>query len=295
MRIAVTGRNGQVVSALMERGAARGQAILPLGRPELDLTDPGSILPALSSARPDVIVSAAGYTAVDQAESEPDVAQAVNGMGAGLVAGAAARLEVPVIHLSTDYVFDGAKSSAYVETDAPAPLGVYAASKLEGERRVTAATHNHVILRVGWVYSPFGANFVRRLLRLAETRDELGVVADQIGGPTSAHDIADAILAVSARLLADPSVNLRGIFHLSPRGSATWADFAETILDMAHERGHRACRIKRIATADYPTTARRPANSRLDGGKIQANFGIALPEWKMSLDGCLDRLLDPGR
>lgn len=290
MRIAVTGLKGQVVSALVEVGAARGYEIIPLGRPELDLMDPASVKAAITAARPDTVVSAGAYTAVDKAESEPDLAHAINGRGAGAVAEAAAAIGVPVVHISTDYVFDGSKTSPYVETDEPNPVGVYGASKLEGERLVAAATPNHAILRVAWVYSPFGANFVKTMLRLAETRDKLGIVADQQGGPTSAHDIATAVITVCQRLRDDADPALRGCFHLPPTGEATWADFAEQIFAGATARGGKGASVRRITTAEFPTPAKRPANSRLDGKKIADIHGIVLPDWQTSLGVCLDRL-----
>jgi len=291
MRIAITGNQGQLASSLLERGKATGHDMVAVGRPQLDLAEPDSIAAAIQAARPDLVVSAAAYTAVDKAESEPDLATAINGSGAGKVAEAAAAAGVPVIHISTDYVFDGAKPEPYVETDATGPLGVYGASKLLGEQCVAAATDNHAILRVAWVYSPFGANFVKTMLRLGESRDTLRVVADQQGGPTSALDIADAILTMGHRLTADPSRELRGIFHLPPQGEATWADFASEIFKDAMKHGRRPVAIERIGTSEYPTPARRPANSRLSGDKMKRVYGVSLPRWEPSLDACIDRLL----
>ncbi|TIT02925.1 MAG: dTDP-4-dehydrorhamnose reductase, partial [Mesorhizobium sp.] len=182
-----------------------------------------TVLAALEATRPDVVVSAAAYTAVDQAEDEKDLAFAVNATGAGKVAEAAARLGVPVIHLSTDYVFDGAKDGAYVETDATAPLGVYGASKLAGEEAVAAANPRHIILRTAWVYSPFGRNFVKTMLRLAADRDEIAVVADQWGNPTSALDIADAILHAAPKLIDDRNFAAFGVYHLAGEGDTNWS------------------------------------------------------------------------
>ncbi|RUV09947.1 dTDP-4-dehydrorhamnose reductase, partial [Mesorhizobium sp. M7A.T.Ca.TU.009.01.3.1] len=194
MRLVVTGRDGQVAASLLEAGqAAAGVEVIAIGRPQLDLARPDTVIEAIAAAKPDIVVSAAAYTAVDQAEDEPDLAFAVNAAGAGEVAQAASRLGVPVIHLSTDYVFDGTKDAAYVETDATAPRSVYGASKLAGEQAVASANPRHLILRTAWVYSPFGKNFVKTMLRLAADRDEIAVVADQWGNPTSALDIADAI------------------------------------------------------------------------------------------------------
>jgi dTDP-4-dehydrorhamnose reductase len=290
MRIAVTGKHGQVVASLVERGAGHLE-ILPIGRPELDLADPHSVVRALEAARPDVVVNAAAYTMVDKAEQEAEAAMAVNAAGAGAVARAAARVGAPLIHLSTDYVFDGALERPYREDDPTGPTGAYGRSKLEGERLVAQCAADHVILRTAWVYSPFGANFVRTMLRLGETRDELGVVADQRGNPTSALDIADGVLAIAARIAKDPAPELRGVFHMTGAGEATWADFAEAIFAQAERRGRGHVTVKHITTADYPTPARRPANSRLDNSKLRQIHGVALPDWRSSLADCVDRLL----
>lgn len=294
MRIAVTGRAGQVVQSLIERGAAAGHVVVPVGRPELDLAsgDGAAIRAALAAARPDAIVSAAAHTAVDKAESEPDLAFAINAAGAGHVAAAAAALGVPLVHLSTDYVFSGEGTRAWREDDPTGPKGVYGASKLAGEAAVLAAQPNAAVLRTAWVYSPFGANFVRTMLRLAETRDELGVVADQIGNPTSALDIADAVLAVAANLVARPDPALRGTFHMTGSGETSWAGFAEAIFAEAAARGGPSARVNPIATAAYPTPAARPANSRLDGAKLAAVHGVRLPDWRASLAVVVARLTD---
>jgi dTDP-4-dehydrorhamnose reductase len=294
MRITVTGKQGQVVQSLLRRGAETGVEIIAVGRPEMDLSDPASIAVAFSALRPDVIVSAAAYTAVDKAESEAELAFSVNATGAGAVAEAAARIGVPVIHISTDYVFNGDKASAYCEEDATAPISVYGRSKLAGEKAVAAANPNHVILRTAWVYSPFGGNFLKTMLRLSETRDHLRVVADQTGCPTSALDIADAILAIATRIAADPAPSLRGTFHLTGSGEASWADFAEEIFAALLKSGGRNVGVERIPTTDYPTPAKRPANSRLNGDKLARTYGIRLPEWKQSMTIVMQDLLNKG-
>jgi dTDP-4-dehydrorhamnose reductase len=291
MRIAVTGLSGQVVTALRERAAGAAQ-VVAIGRPRLDLADRESVREALRDADCDAIVNAAAYTAVDKAEQEEELAMRVNGEGAGNVAEAAAALGVPLLHLSTDYVFDGSLDRPYREEDAVGPTGAYGRSKLEGERRVAAACPDAAILRTAWVYSPFGTNFARTMLRLGETREELGVVADQHGNPTSALDIADALLVIAARLVRDPAPELRGLFHLTGAGEASWADMAEAIFSRAAERGRRAVRVRHIATRDYPTPAKRPKNSRLDNGKLARVHGVALPDWRSSLRACVDRLVD---
>jgi dTDP-4-dehydrorhamnose reductase len=290
MRIVVTGVWGQIASSLRERGPAAGHEVIALGRPVLDLSNPETAIPAILAAASDIVVSAAAYTAVDQAESEPGLAMAINGSGAGKVAEAAAQAGVPLIHISTDYVFDGKKLTPYLESDSTAPLCVYGATKLAGERAVAAASDDHAILRVAWVYSPFGGNFVKTMLRLAETRKDVRVVADQHGGPTSALDIADAILQVAERMMTDRSRELRGIFHMPPSGEASWADFAEEIFRDAGTRGCHPCRVERIAAADYAAPARRPMNSRLNGDKLRHVYGISLPHWAQSLDDCMGRL-----
>lgn len=291
MRIAVTGQAGQIVLAMLERAPA-GASVVALGRPGLDLERLETIAPALAAARPDIVVNAAAYTAVDLAESERDIAMRVNGESAGTVAAAAAGLGVPMIQISTDYVFDGALDRPYREDDAVGPISAYGESKLAGDRAVASATENHAILRTAWVYSPFGKNFVKTMLRLAQTRDEVGVVADQAGCPTNALDIADAIFAVAKNLLARPQErSLRGVFHMSAQGEAVWADVAEAIFAELMAAGAKPVTVRRIATSDYPTPARRPANSRLDCGRLAAIHGVSLPQWRGSLRACVTRLL----
>lgn len=291
MRLVVTGRDGQVAASLLEAGqAAAGVEVIAIGRPQLDLARPDTVIEAIAAAKPDIVVSAAAYTAVDQAEDEPDLAFAVNAVGAGKVAQAASRLGVPVIHLSTDYVFDGTKDAAYVETDATAPRSVYGASKLAGEQAVASANPHHLILRTAWVYSPFGKNFVKTMLRLAADRDEIAVVADQWGNPTSALDIADAILHAAARLHEGAAAS--GIYHLAGTGEANWSGFARHILDTSRVLGGPLARVRDIATMDYPTKARRPANSRLSSAKFADVFGWRAPDWRQSTEAVVRRLLD---
>ncbi|MER9301481.1 dTDP-4-dehydrorhamnose reductase [Mesorhizobium sp. M0496] len=295
MRLVVTGREGQVAASLLEAGRrSAGVEVIAIGRPELDLARPDMVSEAIAAAKPDIVVSAAAYTAVDQAEDEPDLAFAVNAVGAGKVAEAARRLGVPVIHLSTDYVFDGSKDSAYVETDATAPASVYGASKLAGEQAVASANPHHLILRTAWVYSPFGKNFVKTMLRLAADRDEIAVVADQWGNPTSALDVADAILHAAAMLHGNTGFGASGIYHLAGTGEANWSGFARHILDTSRVFGGPWARVRDIATMDYPTKARRPANSRLSSAKFASVFGWNAPDWRQSAEAVVRRLLIDG-
>lgn len=292
MRIVVTGKQGQVTQSLQERAPGAGVELTALGRPEFDLDAPDRLGEAIVAARPDIVIHAAAYTAVDKAESEPELAFRINAAAAGAVAAAAARVGAPVLQLSTDYVFDGAAPRPYREDDAVGPTGVYGASKLEGERAVALANPRHVILRTAWVYAPFGANFVRTMLRLGESRSQLRVVADQRGCPTYALDIADAALAISRRLRATPDeAMLYGVFHMAGGEATTWADFARGIFAQAERHGRASVEVEPIATADYPTPARRPANSRLDCARLKRIYDIELPGWRASLPGCVDRLL----
>jgi dTDP-4-dehydrorhamnose reductase len=292
IRLAVTGLQGQVARALAETGPVLDLEIISLGRPHLDLAAPATVQPALEAAAPDIVVNAAAYTAVDQAEREPDLATAVNGVGAGFVAEACCALGVPMIHLSTDYVFDGDKKSPYVEEDPVAPASVYGHSKLAGEKAVAAGTNDHVILRTAWVYAPYGKNFVRTMLALAETRKEVRVVADQLGCPTYAPDIAMAIARIARSLLGNPAdLQLRGIFHLTGSGETSWADFASAIFAFLAAKGLPKPELTPIASTEYPTPARRPANSRLNCAKLVRVYGIELPSWRDSLGICLERIL----
>jgi dTDP-4-dehydrorhamnose reductase len=291
IRIAVTGRQGQIARALAEEGPALNAEIILLGRPQLDLALPETIGPTLKAVTPDIVVNAAAYTAVDQAEQELEIAFAVNGAGAGAVAQATRALGIPIIHLSTDYVFDGNKENAYVEKDLVAPANVYGASKLAGEQALAAATDDYVILRTAWVYAPYGKNFVRTMLALAENREEVRIVADQVGCPTYAPDIAVAIVGIARNLLGNPPDPLmRGLFHLAGTGETSWADFGATIFAFLAAKGLRKPALTPIASAEYRTSARRPANSRLNCAKLASVHGIKLPSWRDSLGLCLERL-----
>jgi dTDP-4-dehydrorhamnose reductase len=271
VKILVTGRDGQVARSLAERGAAH--ELIFAARPELDLADPASIERTVAATAPDLVVSAAAYTAVDKAEDDADLAMTVNGEGPGVLARAAAKIGAPIIHLSTDYVFDGSLDRPWREDDPVAPLGVYGATKLAGEQAVAASGASCAILRTAWVYSPFGHNFVKTMLRLAETRETLSLVDDQIGCPTSAFDIADAVLAVAAAWQADPRHGADAIYHFAGVDEASWANFARAIFAESGRLGGRRADVTGIPTSAYPTRARRPANSRLDSSKFTRCFG----------------------
>lgn len=295
MRILVTGTNGQVSTSLQERCAERDDIdLIALGRPDLDLDQPANISETIAAHKPHIVVSAAAWTAVDLAEDEPDAAMRANGAAAGEVARGAAIAGAPVIHLSTDYVFDGTKAGAWVEDDPVNPLGVYGRTKLTGERQVAAANPRHVILRTAWVYSPFGKNFVKTMLALAATRDTLTVVDDQYGCPTSAFDIADAILAIADEITKSGTGETRwGTYHLAGTGTATWYDFAEEIFRRAKERGLQHVHVKPVASDAFPTKAERPRNSRLDCTKLEKAFGFKSAPWQEALSEVVGILAAP--
>lgn len=296
MRVAVTGRHGQVARALSERAPFADAEIVTLARPEFDLSRPDGILGALKNARADVVVNAAAYTAVDLAEQERDAAYAVNTTGAAAVAEAARVLGLPVIYLSTDYVFDGTLNRPYREDDTPNPINYYGRTKLDGEQAIRTATPDHVIVRTEWIYSPFGKNFVRTMLALAAAKDEIRVVADQSGAPTSAFDIADGILKISRNVLERPhDAQLRGVFHLTALGAASWAQFAEVIFAAAAAAGAASARVIPIPASDYPTPAKRPHNSRLDTGKIVRIHGTVLKDWRDAVAPTVTRLVTEAR
>lgn len=278
-RIVVVGASGQLGIELVRAGAD----IIGLTRAELDLTDERSVAEILAPLGPDVVINAAAYTGVDKAESEPEAAFALNCDAPAALARAAADLGAAFVHVSTDYVFDGAKRAAYVEGDARAPLSVYGRSKAAGEDAVLAAHPGAAIVRTSWVYSPHRANFVKTMLRLAESRDAIGVVADQCGRPTAAADLANACLTLGR-------ARIGGVFHYAGAGDATWADFAEAIFAEAAARGRKAARVQCITTAEFPAPAKRPANSRLDTSKIEA-LGINPRPWREALVRCLNELL----
>ncbi|MCW2309259.1 dTDP-4-dehydrorhamnose reductase [Rhodobium gokarnense] len=291
-RVLVIGKSGQVATALTERAEARDIPAMCIGRPEVDIATMDALPDEAIAFAPTIVVNAAAYTAVDKAEDEEDAAFAVNDAGAGRVAAAAAKLGVPVIHISTDYVYDGAKPEPYVETDPPCPLGVYGRSKLAGEEAVAQAADRHVILRTAWVFSPFGRNFVKTMLALAETRDRLKIVDDQRGSPTYALDLADAILTIAERIAETGwQQRYQGVFHAANAGETTWRGLAHKAFAASAALGGPTAAADPIPTSDYPTAAERPLNSRLDCGRLKATFGIALPDWWVGVRDCVGRLV----
>ena len=277
--ILVTGGAGQVATELAALG---GNRIVRVGRPEFDFDRPDSIAATFDRVRPAAVVNAAAWTAVDAAEAEEAAAFRANRDGPAALARLCAATDVPLIHLSTDYVFDGRKPTPYVETDPTGPMGAYGRSKLAGEQAVLGAGGRAVVLRTAWVYNATGKNFVRTMLAAALKTDTLRVVADQQGSPTHAADMAAAILAVLDRM-ADWRPEYGGVFHAAGTGSTTWHGFAEAIFTEAAQHGRRKPTVVPIATADWPTPAARPANSRLDCTKLSHVFGVQLPPWQPSL------------
>jgi dTDP-4-dehydrorhamnose reductase len=289
MKIAVTGRQGQIVRSLLE--ASWAATVVALGRPQFDLSQLSQIGDALDASAPDVVVNAAAYTAVDKAETEQDAALLINGAAAGAVASACARRGIPIIQISTDFVFDGASTRPYREDDLTAPINVYGASKKLGEQLVVAANPRHLILRTSWVISPFGNNFAKTMLRLGAERPKLSVVNDQHGAPTYAPHLAAAILSLAQSIQSVPANDPRwGIYHVTNQGETTWHGLATEIFCCAAGHGTATPQIEAIATSGYPTPAQRPANSRLDGGKLSSTFGIVLPPWQDGVRECVARL-----
>jgi len=288
MKVLLTGGTGQVGTEVRLRAA--GLDLHAPGREVLDLSQPDSMKSWLAREQPDLILSVGAYTAVDRAEDEPDLAYAINRDAPAVLAEYCAAQGKTLLHVSTDYVFDGEGDQPYAETAPVAPIGIYGDSKAQGEAAVRLAPR-HVILRVSWVFAAHGGNFVKTMLRLGATRESLGVVDDQVGGPTWAGHIAEALLALTGRLEQGEELPW-GTYHFAGAPSLSWCGFAHSIFDRAEARGllARAPKVNAIATSDYPTKARRPANSRLDMQRAVAVLGLAIPDWQAGLDATLDSL-----
>ncbi len=282
MKILLFGKTGQVAQEVQHR--AGGIELEVLGRDAADFTDPAACAAHVMATNADAIINAVAYTAVDRAEDEEEAAALVNATTPGAIARAAAARGIPLVHISTDNVFDGAGQAPFVPDDPVAPLGAYGRSKLAGEAAVREAGGPHVILRTSWVVSPYGGNFVKTMLRLGAERDRLTIVADQIGGPTPAADIANACLAIASQLIAAPSRS--GTYHFSGAPDVSWANFAREIFTQAGI----SCAVEDIPSAQYPTPAERPLNSRLDNRATEATFGISRPDWRVGLANILIKL-----
>lgn len=292
MRVLILGTPGQLGHELMKAAWPAGTELAGRAHPEFDMARPEDVDAAVADGDWDVVVNATAYTAVDKAESERDLAYAVNAAGVERLALACKAKGVPLIHVSTDYVFDGTKPhpEPYVETDPVCPVNVYGASKEAGEALLRAAWERHVILRTSWVYAAHGANFVKTMLRFGRERPEMRVVDDQYGAPTAAADLAAAIVKIAVQTAGKTDAPW-GTYHLTGTGWTTWAGFAEHIFQRLERSEGKRPTLHRIAAAEYPTPAARPANSRLDCAKIKAAFGIETPLWRESLDRVLDELL----
>ncbi|SDI33361.1 dTDP-4-dehydrorhamnose reductase [Pseudomonas flavescens] len=288
MKILLLGQHGQV-SRELQLLLGEQHELIVLGREQLDLADTGRIREAVRHLRPELIVNAAAHTAVDAAESEPGAAFAINATAPGVLAEEAADLDMPLIHYSTDYVFDGSKPAAYREDDTPNPLSVYGRSKLAGERAITAVGGQHLILRTSWVYSLHGRNFLLTMQRLLQEREQLSVVADQIGAPTWAGSIAAATAQLIERWQTQQTAAW-GVYHFTARGETSWFGFAEAIAAQLQAQGKTVAQLTPIATTDYPTPAQRPLNSRLDGTRLEQGWDVCLPDWQ---DGLLECLSSP--
>ncbi|MEZ9120653.1 dTDP-4-dehydrorhamnose reductase [Vibrio cyclitrophicus] len=286
MRILITGCYGQVGSCLSKQLADNeNTTVLALDRTHLDITNQDAVSAAVAEFRPTIIINAAAHTAVDKAEEEIDLSYAINRDGPKYLAQAAQSVGAAILHISTDYVFEGNKAGEYVETDATNPQGVYGASKLAGEIEVAKACEKHVIIRTAWVFGEHGNNFVKTMLRLGENRDALSIVGDQFGGPTYAGDIANALVQIAKRINQGDAVEY-GVYHYSGLPHVSWFDFADTIFDVAVEQGMLAKKpsLTSITTDQYPTPAKRPSNSRLSNEKIIQNFTVKASDWKSALN-----------
>lgn len=291
--LVIGGSGGQVARALADLNGPEFP-IDVVGRPAGDLTKPDILLATVLALHPDVVINCGAYTAVDQAESEPEAAHAINAAGPAALATACLAAGAPLVHLSTDYVFDGAKTTPYLETDRTNPQTAYGASKLAGEAAVAASGVRHVILRVSWVHAPWGKNFIRTMLRLARSRDHINVVADQIGRPTYAPHLAIALRDIAARLVLDPLAPT-GVFHLSGSGDpCSWRQFAEFVFSASQVRGGPTAIADPIPTSGYTTPAKRPANSVLDCTRISEAYGLVMPGWRQGIEECVEAIAQTG-
>lgn len=295
MKILITGAKGQVGTELVAQAIKRGHDVQGFGSKDLDISNAEQVNNTVQQITPDVIINAAAYTAVDKAETEQEMAYAVNSQGSENLAKVCKQYDIPLLHISTDYVYDGEKQTPYIETDTPIPTGVYGASKLEGDQKIEQLWHKHIILRVSWVFGEHGNNFVKTMLRLAEQRDELSIVNDQFGAPTSAQAISSRLLDI----LEDSQFNQPscpwGTYNLQSDPGVTWYDFAQEIFTQAQQSGliNKTMKLNPIPSSQFPTPVKRPANSKLDGKKLQQYFGLLPVDWKADLKVMLESINTP--
>lgn len=291
MKILLFGKNGQVGWELQRSLAPLGE-VIAFGSAECDLTDPDGLARTVRNISPDVIVNAAAYTAVDKAESEPELARSINAQAPAVLAREAKKLNAWLIHYSTDYVFDGSGDKPWLETDSTGPLNVYGASKLEGEQLIAQSGCKHIIFRTSWVYAARGGNFARTMLRLAKERDSLKVIDDQTGAPTGADLLSD--VTAHAIRIASQNETVSGIYHLAAGGETSWYGYARFVLDFARRSGVllKAEMIEPVSSSAFPAAARRPHNSRLNTGKLSSSFDVHLPLWQAGVERMLSEILE---
>lgn len=288
MRILIIGKNGQIAKSLYELKNQNELDFFFIGRPEIDLEVPNNISEIIKSINPDIVINAAAYTNVDQAEKDFEKAFLINAIAPKLISKTCNSLNIPIIHYSTDYVFSGETSTNYKENDICNPINLYGKSKFEGEINVAFENPNHVILRTSWVYSQFGNNFVKTMLKLGNQKNEISVVNDQFGSPTYAKEIAIATLKIAKRIKENQSSELRGVFHLSASNTTNWADFAKTIFEIHSNNNDNKIKIIPIMSSQYSFIAKRPRNTILNCEKLFDIYGIKLPDWKTSLKECIE-------
>lgn len=291
-KILITGAKGQVGTELVAQAIARGHEVHAFGSKELDISDAEQVLQTVQHIQPDVLINAAAYTAVDKAETEREAAYAVNSQGSENLARACQKTDIPLLHISTDYVYDGEKPTPYIETDTPNPTGVYGASKLAGDQKIAQLWPKHIILQVSWVFGEYGNNFVKTMLRLAEQRDELSIVNDQFGAPTSAQAISSCLLDIIDTQIFNSPQCPWGTYNFQSDPGVTWYDFAQEIFQQAKNLSiiDKTMKLNPIPSSEFPTPVKRPANSKLEGEKLQQHFNIAPANWKTDLSSMLKNL-----
>jgi dTDP-4-dehydrorhamnose reductase len=292
MKMLITGAHGQLGRDIIDQSQSKGYQVQAPSEDDLDITDLGKVDHIITHLQPDLVINTAAYTQVDKAESEAAVAFKVNKTGCTHLARICNKNHIPLVHISTDYVFDGRKGTPYIETDSISPLGVYGRSKAEGESEIRSILKEHIILRTSWLYGIYGQNFVKTMLNLATRKQKIRVVSDQYGSPTNAADLARAILTISDRLHPGSDVDW-GTYHYCGQGVISWHTFAQKIMDLARLHGGiRTAQVEPVATADYPTRAVRPVYSALDCGRISKHFGLDPQPWQKSLEITIRKLLD---